>query len=199
MSFLLLIGFIVAEVMASIWFGKIVGGWMLLLWFVMAIFVGRQIMKGASKELAPQLIQAQQGQAIDPSANFLAAVCQGLAGVLFIVPGLLSDVVAVFFLLPPIQKALQAKMTQAFEKRGNNFMTMGAFGGMGKSPFGKQSPFAQQNPFGNGDVFEGEATEIEPEPKLKSTMRVTTAPEKPIQTTTEIKSSMKVTTRLDKK
>jgi UPF0716 protein FxsA len=82
---------LVAEVMASIWFGKMVGGWMLLLWFVMAILVGRQIMKGASKELAPQLIQAQQGQAIDPSANFLAAVCQGLAGVLFIVPGVLSD------------------------------------------------------------------------------------------------------------
>ncbi len=199
MSFLLVVGFLIADISASIWFGKMVGGWMLLLWFVMAFFLGRQIMRGATKELMPRFKQAQQGQSLDPNTDFLVALCQALAGFLFIVPSILTDVLAVLLLLPPVQRALQGKMTQAFEKRGNNFMTMGAFGGMGKSPFGKQSPFAQQNPFGNGDVFEGEATEIEPEPKLKSTMRVTTAPEKPIQTTTEIKSSMKVTTRLDKK
>ena len=56
---LLIIGFLIIDVVLSIWVGKQVGGWMLLLWFVMAFFVGRQIMKGASKELTPQLQQAQ--------------------------------------------------------------------------------------------------------------------------------------------
>jgi UPF0716 family protein affecting phage T7 exclusion len=37
MSFLLVIGFLIADISASIWFGKMVGGWMLLLWFVMAL------------------------------------------------------------------------------------------------------------------------------------------------------------------
>ena len=36
MSFLLVVGFLIADISASIWFGKMVGGWMLLLWFVMA-------------------------------------------------------------------------------------------------------------------------------------------------------------------
>ena len=150
MSFLLLVGFVVADIMVSMWFGRMVGGWMLLLWFVMAFFLGRQIMRGATKELAPQLQQAQQGQTLDPNTNFLAAMCQALAGFLFILPSMLTDVVAILLLLPPVQKALQGKMTQAFEKRGANFMMMGGFGGMGQSPFG------------HGDVFEGEATDVTP-------------------------------------
>jgi UPF0716 protein FxsA len=162
MSFLLLVGFIIADVMASIWFGKMVGGWMLLLWFVMAFFVGRQIMRGATKELAPQLQQAQQGQTLDPNTNFLAAICQALAGFLFILPSVLTDVIAILLLLPPVQKALQGKMTQAFQKRGSNFMMMGGLGGMGQSPFGQPSPFSQENPFGRGQVFDGEATDVTP-------------------------------------
>lgn len=162
MSFLLLVGFIIADVMASIWFGKMVGGWMLLLWFVMAFFVGRQIMRGATKELAPHLQQAQQGQTLDPNTNFLAAICQALAGFLFILPSVLTDVIAILLLLPPVQKALQGKMTQAFQKRGSNFMMMGGLGGMGQSPFGQQSPFSQENPFGRGQVFDGEATDVTP-------------------------------------
>ena len=108
MSFLLLVGFIVADIMVSMWFGRVVGGWMLLLWFVMAFFLGRQIMRGATKELAPQLQQAQQGQTLDPNTNFLAAMCQALAGFLFILPSMLTDVVAVLLLLPPVQKVLVA-------------------------------------------------------------------------------------------
>jgi UPF0716 protein FxsA len=162
MSFLLLVGFIIADVMASIWFGKMVGGWMLLLWFVMAFFVGRQIMRGATKELAPHLQQAQQGQTLDPNTNFLAAICQALAGFLFILPSVLTDVIAILLLLPPVQKALQGKMTQAFQKRGSNFMMMGGLGGMGQSPFGQPSPFSQENPFGRGQVFDGEATDVTP-------------------------------------
>ncbi len=43
MSFLLLVGFIVADIMVSMWFGRMVGGWMLLLWFVMAFFWGDKL------------------------------------------------------------------------------------------------------------------------------------------------------------
>lgn len=160
---LLVIGFLIIDVVLSIWVGKLVGGWMLLLWFVMAFFVGRQIMKAASKELAPQLQQAQLGGAVDPNANFLAAICQALAGFLFILPSVLTDAIAILLLLPPVQKALQGKMQQAFAARGANFMMMGGmdgFGRAGQSPFGQQSPFAN-NPFAKGDIFDGEATEVE--------------------------------------
>lgn len=155
---LLIIGFLIIDVVLSIWVGKQVGGWMLLLWFVMAFFVGRQIMKGASKELTPQLQQAQMGGAVDPNANFLAAICQALAGFLFILPSVLTDAMAILLLLPPVQKALQGKMQQAFAARGANFMMMGGMGGFGRA--GQQSPFGN-NPFAKGDVFDGEATEVE--------------------------------------
>mgnify|MGYP003326361943 CR=1 FL=1 len=196
MALLLVIGFLIADIVLSIWVGKQVGGWMLLLWFVMAFIVGRQIMKGASKELTPQLQQAQMGKAVDPNANFLAALCQALAGFLFILPSILTDAIAVLLLLPPVQKALQGKMQQAFAARGGNLMMMGGLGGFAK---GGQSPFGN-NPFAKGDVFDGEATEVKPNPTpATSNMRVTTAAKKPVQTSTEVKGGMKVTTRLDKK
>lgn len=201
MAFLLLIGFLIADIVLSIWVGKQVGGWMLLLWFVMAFFVGRQIMKGASKELAPQLQQAQMGGTVDPNANFLTAICQALAGILLILPSILTDVMAVLLLLPPVQKSLQGKMQQAFAARGANLMMMGGFGRAGQSPFGQQSPFGN-NPFSKGEVFDGQATEVKPEPATPTptatNMRVTTAAQKPVQTSTEVKGGMKVTTRIDK-
>ena len=198
MALLLVIGFLIADIVLSIWVGKQVGGWMLLLWFVMAFIVGRQIMKGASKELTPQLQQAQMGGAVDPNANFLAAICQALAGFLLILPSVLTDLMAVLLLLPPVQKALQGKMQQAFAARGANLMMMGGFGRAGQSPFGQQSPFGN-NPFAKGDVFDGEATEVKAKPTpAVGNMRVTTATQKPIQTSTEVKGGMKVTTRLDK-
>ena len=158
MSFLLVVGFLIADISASIWFGKMVGGWMLLLWFVMAFFLGRQIMRGATKELMPQFKQAQQGKSLDPNTDFLAALCQALAGFLFVVPSILTDVLAILLLLPPVQRALQGKMQQAVAARGASFMTMGGMGG-----FGQQSPFGQTgNPFGRGQVFDGEATDVSP-------------------------------------
>lgn len=198
MALLLVIGLLIVDVMVSIWVGKQVGGWMLLLWFVMAFFVGRHIMKGASKELSPQLQQAQMGGTVDPTTNFLAAICQALAGVLLILPSVLTDVIAILLLLPPVQQLLQGKMQQAFAARGANLM-MGGLGGLGGFGRAGQSPFGN-NPFSQGDVFEGEATEIKPTPTSSVTpMRVTTAANKPIHTVTEVKGGMKVTTRLDKK
>lgn len=195
MSFLFVVLFIIADITASIWFGKLVGGWMLLLWFVIAFILGRQIMKGATKVLMPQFQGAQQGQTLDTSPDFLAAICQALAGVLFIIPSMLTDVVAVFLLMPPVQRLLQGRMQNAFAARGSSFMMMG---GMGRFSQG-QSPFAQPSSFEeSGQIIDGEATEITPQPKMRVTTRSESAPKQKVQTSTEVKSNMKVTTRLDK-
>jgi UPF0716 protein FxsA len=177
MKALLILALPVAEIIATIWFGKLVGGWMLLLWVVMMFFVGRQIMRGASKELIPQMQQSQQGKAPDLNANFLAAVCQSLAGMLFIIPGIVTDALAILLLLPPVQKLVGGQMQTALAARGGNFMMMGGLGGLGGMPGQGQSPFGQspfgQNPFGQSpfgrspfdqsDVFDGEAKEVKEE------------------------------------
>ena len=108
---------------------------------------------------------------------------------------------AVLLLLPPVQKALQGKMQTAFAARGSSFMMMGGMGrfGQGQSPFEQSSPFDGANHH-QGQVIDGEAVEVEIEPKAK--MRVTTreenVPKPQVTTTTEVKSNMKVTTRVDK-
>ena len=156
MKALLLLAFPFAEIYLTFFVvGKAVGGWMLLLWFVMAFMVGRQLMRGATKVIMPQMQQVQQGQSPNMDGQLLAAFCQALAGFLFIVPGVLTDGFAVLLLLPPIQKLFQRQMHMAFAARSSRFMMMGGFG-QGQSPFGR-------SPFDSSNVFEGEAKDITPQ------------------------------------
>ncbi len=156
MKALLLLVFPFAEIYLTFFVvGKAVGGWMLLLWFVMAFMVGRQLMRGATKVIMPQMQQVQQGQSPDMDGQLLAAFCQALAGFLFIVPGVLTDGLAVLLLLPPIQKLFQRQMHMAFAARSSSFMMMGGFG-QGQSPFGR-------SPFDSSNVIDGEAKDITPQ------------------------------------
>ncbi|PTQ90615.1 FxsA family protein [Agitococcus lubricus] len=166
MKLLLVLILPIAEIVATVWYAKLVGGWMLLLWLVIAFFVGRQIMRGAAKELSPQIQQNQQGKAPDINQGFLSAICQAFAGILFIIPGIVTDALAVLLLLPPVQKRLEGQMQSAIQARGAGFM-MGGMGGFGQqSPFG-QSPFGQspfgRSPFDQSQVFDGEAREVHPD------------------------------------
>ena len=156
MKALLLLAFPFAEIYLTFFvMGKAVGGWMLLLWFVMAFMVGRQIMRGATKVIMPQMQQVQQGQSPQMDGQLLAAACQALAGFLLVFPGVLSDGLAVLLLLPPIQKLFQLQMHTAFAARSSSFMMMGGLG-QGQSPFGR-------SPFDSSNVFDGEAKDITPQ------------------------------------
>lgn len=161
MKALLLLAFPFAEIYLTFFvMGKAVGGWMLLLWFVMAFMVGRQIMRGATKVIMPQMQQVQQGQSPQMDGQLLAAACQALAGFLLVFPGVLSDGLAVLLLLPPIQKLFQLQMHTAFAARSSSFMMMGGLG-QGQSPF-EPSPFGR-SPFESSNVFDGEAKDITPQ------------------------------------
>ncbi len=161
MKALLLLAFPFAEIYLTFFvMGKAVGGWMLLLWFVMAFIVGRQIMRGATKVIMPQMQQVQQGQSPQMDGQLLAAACQALAGFLLVFPGVLSDGLAVLLLLPPIQKLFQLQMHTAFAARSSSFMMMGGLG-QGQSPF-EPSPFGR-SPFESSNVFDGEAKDITPQ------------------------------------
>lgn len=174
MKGLLLLAIPVAEIILSIWLGKKIGGWMLLLWFVMAFFVGRQLMRSSTQVLVPQMAKMQSGQSPEMSADLLAAMCTALAGFLFIVPGVITDGIGLLLLLPPVQALLRGQLSAALKGRGQGFMMMGGFGGA-QSPFGGPSPFGQGGPLGQGSpfghdhsqVFDGEAREVKPETEVK--------------------------------
>ena len=78
-------------------------------------------------------------------------------------------------------------------------MMMGGMGrfGQGQSPFEQSSPFDGANHH-QGQVIDGEAVEVDPQPKMRVTTRTDNAVKPQAANTTEMKSNMKVTTRVDK-
>ena len=95
------------------------------------------------------------------------------------IPGLISDVLAVLILIPPVQNALKATMMKVMMKRQQAMMEkmmggmMGDMNGMGGAQ--GQNPFADmmrqmqdmQNQQGGRDtsIIDGEAREVTPEAK----------------------------------
>ncbi len=127
----------------------------------------------------PQMQQMQMGQMSgDPAlASNLPKI---LAGFFLMIPGLISDVIAVLMLIPAVQKAFQAGMMKIMMKRQQAMMEkmmggmMGDMGGMGGAQ--GQNPFAdmmrqmqemqnQQGGRGDSTIIDGEAREVTPDAK----------------------------------
>ncbi|UTO05213.1 FxsA family protein [Moraxella sp. FZLJ2107] len=171
-------------------------GWYVFFWFVAAAFIGLSFIRKAAGTLNPmaQQMKAMQSGVIPNPANqpseglVTKAVASGIAGVLFLLPGLISDVAAVVLLLPFVQRKLTTAAKNYAMKNQDKLMKMmanqmggqspfGAMGGMGGNPFGGmngQNPFGQGNPFGQsgfgGTTVDGDAT-----PVNKNVKRITSA------------------------
>ena len=176
-ALVVLIG-LVLEIFVWIGVGDLVGSmWYVFFWFVAAFFIGLNMMRSNSVGLMPQMQQMQQGQmSNDPNlANNLPKI---IAGLLLAIPGLISDVIAVLILIPPVQQALKAVMMKMMLKRQQAMMEkmmggmMGDMGGMGgaqgQNPFAdlmRQMQDAQQQGGRDSTIIDGEAREITPEAK----------------------------------
>lgn len=156
---------------------QFISGWWVFGWFVVAAVLGIVLIKKGFGSLKPMAVQMQGAGLLNPSLRppedkITKAIALGLAGVLFALPGVLSDLVALILLLPPVQnKAKQfaknyasknpEKLMQmvASQMGGINPSMMSGMGGMmggmsgfgGANPFGTNSPFGSNNPFGNAN------------------------------------------------
>lgn len=170
---------LVLELFVWIGVGDLVGSmWYVFFWFIAAFFIGLNLIRANSKGLMPQMQQMQMGQmSADPQlSNNLPKI---LAGILFIIPGLITDVIAVLILIPPVQRLFKKIMMQTMMKRQQAMMEKmmgGDMSGMGGTQ--GQNPFADlmrqmqdmQNQQGGGKyrdstIIDGEAHEVEPERK----------------------------------
>lgn len=159
-----------------------ISGWWVFFWFIVAAFIGASMIKKTAQTLNPMAQQMRSGiipnPANQPSENSIVkSVAMGLAGILLILPGLMSDVVAGLLLLPVIQKKLTTTAKDYALKNQDKMMAMmammakqmggnspfGNMAGMGGSPFG-QSPFGNAN-FGGRTTVDGEAKPINPSQK----------------------------------
>lgn len=179
-ALIVLIG-LVLEILVWIGVGDLVGSmWYVFFWFIAAFFIGINMIRSHASGLQ----QMKQGQmALDPSmTNSLPKI---IAGVLLIIPGLLTDLLALLILIPPVQQALKAVAMKTMIKRQQAMMEkmmggmMGGMGGMGDANGSAQNPFAdlmrqmqeaqgqQMNGRGGRDssVIDGEAREVTPDAK----------------------------------
>ena len=161
---------------------QFMSGWWVFMWFIIAAVIGISLIRKGMAALNPMAQQMKAGGMMNPAmrpqeSTMIKSVAVAAAGLLLLIPGVLSDLLALLVVLPPVQKKLkdlannyvmnnQQKMMEIMAKQmGGQMGGQNPFGGMGgQNPFGgaggmnNQNPFGQQsqNPFGN--VFKQHTT-----------------------------------------
>lgn len=154
---------------------QFISGWWVFIWFIVAAVIGLSLIRRGMTTLNPMAQQMKAGGMMNPSMRppentIIKTVAMAVGGVLLLIPGLLSDLMALLVVLPPVQKKLknmannyvmnnQQKMMEMMAKQMGGQMggqnPFGGMGGFGGNPFGGQNPFGNQpeskegNPFGN--------------------------------------------------
>ena len=114
-------------------------GWWLLLYLVVISFLGLQLIKGEKLLLSAKMMQIVTSGG-NPIKTILGSARNMVAGVLLMIPGVISDVIAVILLLIPIKN------------------TDGKANAAGAT--NQQQALYQRAAAANDDVIEGEYVEI---------------------------------------
>ena len=178
--FLIVLIGLILEVFVWIGVGDLVGSmWYVFFWFVAAFFIGMNMIRKYSAGLMPQMQQMQAGQmSADPALS--GNLPKIIAGFLLLIPGLITDVLALLILIPPVQNALKATMMNVMMKRQQAMMEkmmggmmggdMGGMGGtQGQNPFAdmmRQMQDMQNQQVGrDSSIIDGVAREVTPDAK----------------------------------
>lgn len=164
------------EIFLWIWAAHFVSGWLIFWWTLMAMFIGMSLIRSGLSML-PKLQGAQGIQAFQlnsGSPELGKALTRALAGLLFVIPGLLTDAIAILLLLPPVQYGVQKWVIRFAEKRQEAMMAQmrrsgfsaDSFTSGGFSPNGFSSDTFNSDGF-RGRTVEGEARVVEPQPEKK--------------------------------
>ncbi len=161
---------------------QFISGWWVFMWFIIAAVIGISLIRKGMVALNPMAQQMKAGGMMNPAmrpqeSTMLKSVAMAAAGILLLIPGVISDVLALLVVLPPVQKKLkdmannyvmnnqQKMMAMMAKQMGGQMGAQNPFGSMGgQNPFGGaggmngQNPFDKQsqNPFGN--VFKQHTT-----------------------------------------
>ena len=125
-------------------------GWWLLLYLVVVGLLGLQLIKGEKLLLSAKMMQSVASGG-NPIKTMLGSARNMVAGVLLIIPGVISDMMAVILLLVPINNINTRKPNVS---RATNDETF-------EPPYQTNNSFNnKQAKAANDDVIEGEYTEI---------------------------------------
>ncbi|WP_336166308.1 FxsA family protein [Acinetobacter sp. 161(2023)] len=178
---LLLIVVLGAIVEIAVWIGvaQFISGWYVFFWFIIAFFIGLGLIRRSTAGIMPQLQQMQMTGQLGSDPTVTKKLAYAFAGFLLMLPGLVSDVLAILILIPGVQTAFRNIAMRTLAKRQQAMMNK-MMGGMGGNASGQQNPFADlmrqmqdmQNQQGGGqgqyhdsNIIDGEARDVTPDHK----------------------------------
>jgi UPF0716 protein FxsA len=162
------------EIWSIIKMSDYVGGWATLVLLVAGFFFGLQLMRAQGINA---MIKASQ-QAVQSAESPLAPLAEGIvnafAGILLIIPGFVSDILALIILLPFVRNGFARYLAKKGQFKG--FAAGGGFGqgkfsgafgasSFGRGGFGKPSA---NDDFARGNVYDHDGSakvDAEPAPK----------------------------------
>ncbi len=174
---LIVLAGLILEIFVWIGVGDLVGSmWYVFFWFIAAFFIGMGMVRKHAAGVMPQMQQMQMGMAMgmgDPALG--ASLPKIIAGFFLLIPGLITDLLAVLILIPAVQNAFKAAAMNMVMKRQQSMMEkmmggMGADlgGGAGQNPFAdlmRQMQDMQSQSGRDSTIIDGEAREVTPEAK----------------------------------
>lgn len=172
---------LVAEI--AIWVGvaQFVSAWYIFFWTILAIVLGLHVIRRSMAGVMPQMQQMQKTMQVDASPQMSHAFSGAIAGLLLLVPGLMSDFFAALMFIPAVRNKVQRGLTEAMAKRQQAMMQQ-MMQGMGAANLNEPNEqgfnpdmmaelmrnmgMGQQNMGQNrSNVIDGEARQVNPEVK----------------------------------
>ena len=101
--------FLILEILASIQLADLIGAWGTLVWLVLALLLGINLLRvqGAMTLMNTAQEMRAGGQ---PGQALLDGLMKAIAAILLIVPGIVSDLVALLILIPQVRHSLFRKL-----------------------------------------------------------------------------------------
>lgn len=127
LSLLLVVGLPAAEIYTFVVVGEQIGGLATLGLVLLSTVIGGAIIRLQGLSLLPQMQQAMARHQ-PPAAALLNGMAVLLAGLLLIIPGFLTDALAVLLLLPPLRRGLLMLGLAAFARRWTASASAESFG-----------------------------------------------------------------------
>ncbi|MEN8280843.1 FxsA family protein [Acinetobacter gerneri] len=165
----------------AVWIGvaQFISGWYVFFSFFITFFIGLSMIRSSTATIMPQMQQMQMTGQMGMDADVSKKLTVAISGFLLMIPGLITDALAIIILIPGVQKLARNFAMNMIAKRQQammNKMMGGSMGDMGGQA--GQNPFADlmrqmqdmQNQQGGGQyrdssIIDGEAREVEPERK----------------------------------
>lgn len=140
-----------AEIMLTLAAGR-AWGWGPVLALMVASFVAGSLLIRLRGAVFFRKAMASMEKQEMPAEALVGGIAWYVAGILLMIPGLVSDVLALVVLLPPVRRRVLARFQKAAEAR-----LMGM-----QAAFMAGNGWQEAPGSGNGEVFEGEAREVQP-------------------------------------